>query len=1312
MDDERDDPTGGADNSGGSGGAGSKAKGAAQKGKWLANALKSLKTMGLLGTIFVWVIIGIVILLIVIGLIGFFLEMPSLMGDKLTEIKDSVFSTIGSFLEGNSAYITEEDQLELAEYLENMGYPPYEFGFGKLEEKDENGEITQTIDSKYLNAYLLADYNTYTVHDNVKEGISKFLNAAGGFFFGNPVGNPEDDGIKEAQFGMLYFEGSSSDTFWVDDVDIDIETKTLTLSTWDPDGLVPRTSKFTFDMNGWSARYGKPLDLSITLHLATMAPDLVYKLIMDEEENTAINIGRSESEVRIRMKYKKNTGVTSNFGTNVDESLANLDEVDEFQTEELQQIKDFIKKHQASDEVTTLETTQKNVEAFLDMDFDTFFTNKDRVYSPSGREFFYANYTNLDSNDGFETQHTSSGDYQTMYTNSIAHYGTHADAAIEAARKVLNEDGKEDTLPDKSFAEMLGSPVGVSWDEDGNIQYSELFMARNEDEPTGLMKEYYDILEKKCKEKGITSTEEFEEDTELQKELFEELKKIIKKIYDEVSPQVDTLYEIMGDDTVKALKDEMEKIGLTEDAIDRSEYYNDSMTSNEDGEQIKKMEPYLKSVTKHWYRNVYFVMPDDESEQNYIEEHYPDWTGAYTNQDEVPTKEYPFEPAEGTNDSDLAATDNGAWYVVETYISGDSRTQTADAVRGEVNQHTKELFTGTEGHPAKYFIYDGSEETAEQIDKLRKIYNDTYQTELQYYVYSNPTAEQKAEALQAAEDAVEAQEAIDGTNCFKELDVRANALSAFTILENSTSEDAEYILRDLKNLFVDLEYFTKEELKVSDTHVFQWPLSSYINPYWPQKRFEKQQRDYGTLIRSKVSTDNMRNGYNADGTERSETEEQSAIYAPNYNADATLAPPPAEEDTPDENTDGEEEDEITNPTATLEDGFEPGLNVVSPVTGEIIEEGEDYIKIKVLDNTAISEYTPFYNKYKDVCTGYIMYIRGFQKVDINADSASEYREVTHTDAYFTKYGYDQNGMEEWREDEEKRVDAPAYIERDGKRYIKEGTVIGTTTNSDIGIYLINRENSLIEDVESYILLQGKQQTNGTYFSLQRTLLSKQEFIDAVIAYASSRGADSVWKNSDALGQYYDLCLQYQINPEWTVATAVWESGLSSPNGNYWGYGTPNGASLGDFGGFIPTLEKMLKTLKEYQTEGTWYYDTIMQRYEERKACTDNGGVNPDGYGLPDSVQGIQSLYSSLGRHITGSSGSGGYYYMDPDVAGVTMIYETHQQFLSLCKNSGKAEHAYGTEVTIWENGQYTAYQVQQRIQTAKDIFGERAGQAP
>ena len=1303
MADGRDDPTGGSGGSGG--GAGGKATGTAQKARKLAKILKSLKTFGLLGTIFVWVIIAIVVILIIIGLLGFFLEMPSLMGDKLAEIKNNVFGTIGSFLDGNKAYITEDDQLELAQYLENMGYPPYEFGFGELKEREEDGEISQAIDSKYLNAYLLADYNTYTVYSPVKSGISAFLHGAGEFFFGNPVTTPEDEGTKDAHFGMLHFEKYNDTSWdigdiWTDNIDIDVQNKTLTLSASDWDVLINRSSQYTFNMDGWSARYGKPLDLSITLHLATMAPDLVYKLIMDEEENTAIYIGRTENQVRIRMKYKKNEGVTTNFGA-ISEDLANLDEVDEFETDELLQIEDFLAEHVEGNEVETLRKIEAILKTFLNSSYSTYSDSK--YWGGTASNYLLMELTSTSNEQGM-------GMTPSAAPYSIANMGTALDAAINSARDNLSEgqsfknNNDED---DPTYLELFGQYPGI---QEYNGQLQALIAS-----DTGFSLEYTNKVLELCEENDIATITDLAENEEVKEELYNFAKEKLQALYDEAKADIELVYEVCGDEKADLLREEMEKIGLTDEALDRSDYYNDSMTSNADGEQLSKVEPYIVSVEKHWYRNVYFTLGsiENEADKDYIEEHYPDWDGAYETAESDATIEHDFQPGADSDDQALKATENGRWVVVEKTISGESKSQVRDAVRGEVNAHTKELFVGTADKPAKYFVYDGSKDTAELIDELRKIYNETYQNELAFYVYSEPTEEQKAEALAAAEAAVEAEETKRGTNCFKEVDVRSNALAAFSILENNTSEDAEYILRDLKNLFVDLGYFTKEELKTSDTHVFQWPMMSYLNPYWPQKRFEKQQRDYGTLIRSKVSTDNIRNGYNADGTERTEEEEQSGLYSPNFDTNTTVQPPKEEPD--DDNTDNgddtntdDQQDEITNPTATLEDGFEPGLNVASPVTGEIIEEGADYIKIKVLDNTAITEYEPFYNKYKDVCPGYTMYIKGFQKVDINSESASEYLKVEHTDAYFTKYGYDQAGMEKWREDEEKRAEAPAYIERDGKRYIKEGTVIGTTTNSDIAIYFINRENSMIEDVESYIRLPSTPKGNGDYFSMKRTLLSRDEFIDAVIAEANRRNGDSVWKSRDSVGALYDKCLEYQMNPEWVAVTAITESNMRSPNGNYWGYGTYNGAtSVADYGGFIKTLEIMLDTINDYQTPGTWFYDSIMQMYEERKACTENGGINKNGYGLPDSIQGIQSRYSNLDPH-----GSGAYYYMDPDVAGVKTIYETHEQFLSLCKNSGKAEHAVGTPCTIWENGQYTAYQVEQKIEIAQQVFGERAGQAP
>ena len=1070
---QRDQPT---DNNGSSsGGLGGKIAGAA-KGL-LQKVLKSLKTFGILGTIFVGIIIAIVVVLIIIGIVGFFLEMPSLMSDKINELKDGILQGFQSFFSGNVAYITEDDQLELAQYLENMGYPPYEFGFGKYEETEEENEETGeteqvlSIDSKYLTAYLLADYNTYEPYDSFKADISGVLN----FFFGNPISySPEDVGTDQTQFGMLHFdeslyEGGSLADFLIDNVIVNMQDKTLTLRAWSPDGLLAfRTSDYIYDMEGWSARYGKPLTLSLTLHLATMAPDLAYKLIMDEEENTAINIGRIDYSVGIKMEYRLKTTedgskIQTNFG-DLDESLADLDGKTEFTTEDLKKMKSYIESHKQTGIVENMQLAEQNLQAFLNSSFDDTMSEV-RKWDTDGARYLFANLTDETLMSGYNGSPS--------YENAIVFIGSIMNGAMEDARDKASSYDKELDFSEDDYEEVFGTAVGVYWDEDGKATYENPYAEEGES-GKGILGEYSKKLAELCNENDIKGPEDLVNNDEVKEEAYNFMKEQLTELYNtKLQYDMDIVYEVSGKEEANELQTELEKIGLSLDAINRALYYNDSLNSDsQTGEKITKVVPYIESVTKHWYRNVYFTISsaEDAGEGDYISENYPDWTGAYTKKDVSTPSEHEFHPAEGGEDSVLESNESGSWYVIETNLDGEAYTQVADAVRGEVNEHTKELFVGTEDRPAKYFVYDGSTEAADKIEELREIYNSTYLNAL----YNNYLDEE--EALKEAEEAVEAQEEKEGTNYFKEVDVRSNALAAFSILENDDSEDAEYILRDLKNLFVDLGYFTKEELRTKDTHVFQWPLSGYFNPYWPQKRFEKQQRDYGTIIRSKVSTDNIRNGNNADGSVRTDEQTQSSIYGPNLNPDATVtvtdtSVPDLDDD--DENADDEEQNEITNPTDTLVDGFEAGLNVLSPVTGEIIEEGSDYLKIKVMDNTAIPEYEPFYNKYEDVCTGYILYIKGFKKGDINSNSASEYKKVTHTDAYFTQYGYDPAGMEEWREDEDKRVEAPVYIERDGKKYIKEGTVIGTTTNSDIVIYLINRENSIVEDVESYIRLAKK-----------------------------------------------------------------------------------------------------------------------------------------------------------------------------------------------------------------------------------------------
>lgn len=225
--------------------------------------------------------------------------------------------------------------------------------------------------------------------------------------------------------------------------------------------------------------------------------------------------------------------------------------------------------------------------------------------------------------------------------------------------------------------------------------------------------------------------------------------------------------------------------------------------------------------------------------------------------------------------------------------------------------------------------------------------------------------------------------------------------------------------------------------------------------------------------------------------------------------------------------------------------------------------------------------------------------------------------------------------------------------------------------------------------------------SGGSLSLTTPTLDKETFIKAMKAYA---GKNSNFDTNflPYVDDIYDWSVQAGVNPELVVVTAKAEGGFKQSGGayNYWGIGVYNDATSGSsYPSFKAGIEGYAQTILKYQTGS--YASMINQLAMERQAV----GVDPLGYGSPDTLSGMQSLYSNLGKHEYGGPGKGGYHYMDPDRAGVTKIYATHAEFLSKCANSGLAEHALNTSVTTWENGQYTAWQVEQKLKHWNEIFG-------
>lgn len=177
------------------------------------------------------------------------------------------------------------------------------------------------------------------------------------------------------------------------------------------------------------------------------------------------------------------------------------------------------------------------------------------------------------------------------------------------------------------------------------------------------------------------------------------------------------------------------------------------------------------------------------------------------------------------DDYDASTPDDIRIYYKETR-PGDIK-QVEDGQRTETNPKIKTMFIENQ-----YYKYDGNVQTANKIieDKSR--------------------ADNKAEYYQTENDARD-------KSLIAKPNVNKDSLTAFSILENTHTLDADFIYRDFKELIVELNYFDKEDLSDKLEDVMQWPIPECGSAGWPVRRYEKGETYYGTLINSKVDLDYM-----------------------------------------------------------------------------------------------------------------------------------------------------------------------------------------------------------------------------------------------------------------------------------------------------------------------------------------------------------------------------------------------------------------------------------------------------------------------
>ncbi len=177
--------------------------------------------------------------------------------------------------------------------------------------------------------------------------------------------------------------------------------------------------------------------------------------------------------------------------------------------------------------------------------------------------------------------------------------------------------------------------------------------------------------------------------------------------------------------------------------------------------------------------------------------------------------------------------------------SYDSVEQIEDGVRGQTNSKIKKLFLDD------YYLYDGTGPRAALIQKAKEMAGSDDPDDFRKKHKKNEIIEVNYTPIDDEgnkQDSKEYKTTIDEIS--GPINITHSSLSAFSMLQNMHTLDAEYIYHDFKELIVELNYFDKEDLVEPESEVLMFPISGYAANGWPKARYDKSEDYYGTLIHS------------------------------------------------------------------------------------------------------------------------------------------------------------------------------------------------------------------------------------------------------------------------------------------------------------------------------------------------------------------------------------------------------------------------------------------------------------------------------
>lgn len=769
----------------------------------------ALKLMKIIGFIGFWLLI----IMIIIGLLVFIITGWGMLLSGFKQIAQGFLDTCEAVWAGKQTVVHDDEIINVMDNVQQMGYDLYGYGFVSSKKgapyKDGNYQFyTQEDDGqkslieeledneayRNITTYLVSDNYAYCIKNsnrNFKQAFSSIGNFFTGLFdrtaWGNglisiyhqaelPDGstNNKITGIAGNSYGGLKDLTSS--------VKVNRSAKTLDISA----SGFGSNQTFSYKLDGWTGRYSMPLEFLLATHIATMAPDLSYKLATSFDTDVEILLATTKgNSTQGGVKLQDGSVITYN---------------------------DF-----AAETHTPLDVFQ---DRWLDWDWMA----QNSITQAASYRIISAHPGLINNSEEYKCENKNGPcSAENPYGTDLAGQNIVCDNCQQYLQTISMALG---AMTEDSFSTFVPYINCVTGHWYRNVYFT--YHALNEHEKDG---EY------------VLNNTGYESKTGERWTLYEQ---------DREDNSKDELYVYLPKEDGNYPAEEFEKKQGKYLLCREVKEGEGTYALSTDGSNL-----YVKKANGNY--QLYLLADEDSTDPD---TRYQEYTNDSIEEFKVSRKAKTAKKDAGWNAYDSNVnTSATAWTELDLTGASEKLTkvaemgltpvyeatkgsvsQTDDGVRGPTNNIIKKLFLDD------YYLYDGSGARAALIEKAKEMVRE----KTMFADKDNPDEFRKLfgekKIIKATYNDQEVTATIDDIS--GSVDLMQNSLTAFNILTNMYTLDAEYIYHDFKELVVELNYFDKEDLTEAEESVMMFPIAGVSSAGWPVTRYDKGEEFYGTLLHS------------------------------------------------------------------------------------------------------------------------------------------------------------------------------------------------------------------------------------------------------------------------------------------------------------------------------------------------------------------------------------------------------------------------------------------------------------------------------